>query len=135
MCSVKGRPDLLDHLDGAGGLQRAFPLQQLPEVRPLDEPHRHVEQALLLARMANRHDVRVIQRRRQPRLAAEPLTESVVLGELGSHHLQRDGQIKGHVRRPVDDAHPALAEHAVDAVAGEFLALVEAHGAFGGIAG
>ena len=57
-------------------------------------------------------------------LAAEALAERVVLAEVGGEELERDGAVEGELRRLVDDAHAALTENALDAVAREGCALL-----------
>ena len=52
-----------------------------------------------------------------PRLAQEALPERLVLGEVRRKELQRDHAVEDELVREVDDAHPAAAEHPLDAVA------------------
>ena len=61
----------------------------------------------------------MVDRGGEPRLAQEALAEALVLGELGSEHLERDLAPERTVLGPVDDAHPAPPEQGLDPVAGE----------------
>jgi hypothetical protein len=56
--------DLSDEGDCALGRQRTLSPEQRLQVRPVDVPHRDVEESLDLPRVVDRHDVRVIERRR-----------------------------------------------------------------------
>ena len=55
-------------------------------------------------------------------LAEEARAELLVGGERGGDHLQRDLAGQACVRRQVDGAHPAAAEHRLDPIAAERLA-------------
>ena len=61
----------------------------------------------------------MIERGREARLAQEALAERAIVGELGRDQLQRDGAVERELGRPVDDAHAAAADDAVDPVAGQ----------------
>ena len=102
--------------------QRAFLADQRLQIGPLDVSHRDVQQTVVLARVVDRDDVRVVDRGRQPRLSDEPLAEGVVLGEVGAQHLERHLVPEPHVVGPVDHAHAAPPEHALDPVGGELRA-------------
>jgi hypothetical protein len=69
-----------------------------------------------LARLVDRDDRRVLDRRRQPRLAQEPLAIAVIVGQRRPQHLQGDHAPEPQVLGAVDDPHPALPEFGVDAV-------------------
>jgi hypothetical protein len=97
----------------------------LASVGPLDVAHRHVQEAVLLARVVDGDHVRVLDRRRGAEFAPEALAELRVLGELGRDHLQRHLALERDVRRAVDDAHPAAAADAADYVVGEGAAGLE----------
>ena len=58
------------------------------QVDAVDAGHRDVEQAALLARVVDRDDARVVERRGELRLAQEPLAE-VGLAERGREQLER----------------------------------------------
>ena len=61
-----------------------------PRTQRIDE----VQPAVVLARLVDRDDVRVLDRRGQLRLALEALAEVRVGGELGGDQLQRDGAVR-----------------------------------------
>ena len=68
--------------------QRALPLQPLPKRLALDVRHHVVEDAVRLARVVHRQDVRMAQLARDLHLAQEPLGAER-RGQLGPHHLHR----------------------------------------------
>ena len=94
-------------------------LQQPAEVGSLDVAHRDEQHAVGLVGIVDRDHVRMIQRRRQARLAQEPLPELLVLSELGRQQLQRDMPVEPLVVGEVDDRHPTPTEHPLDPVAGD----------------
>ena len=55
-------------------------------------------------------------------LAAEPLAEAVVSGELGGQQLQRDWAAERELRGAIDDAHAATTGDGLDAIAGKLTA-------------
>ena len=81
--------------------------------------HDEIELAVGLARPVDRHDVRVVDQRRQPRLALEALAERRVGGAIGGDQLQRDGAAQVELGRPVDDAHAAATRDRFDAESAE----------------
>ena len=77
------------------------------------------EQLVALARLVDRNDARMVDRRGQLRLAQETLAEGPVLGQAGGEHLERHLPLQAQVLGQVDDAHAALAEQRFDPVSGE----------------
>jgi hypothetical protein len=71
------------------GCELAIGLEHAPQVAPLHVAHREVELLVVLARLVDRHHVRVVERRRQPWLVQKALAEALVLRELGSDQLER----------------------------------------------
>ena len=72
-----------------------------------------------VADVVDLHDVRVPQPPPGLGLPEEPLP-LVRPGEgAGQEHLEGDGAVEPQVPRPVDDAHPAAAEHRLHLVAGD----------------
>ena len=67
--------DLGDDARGPRGLEAALAPQQPVQVGARHVAHDEVEVAVLLARRVDRDDVRVVDRRGQPRLALEALAE------------------------------------------------------------
>ena len=96
--------------------------QLSPQVTALDVAHGQVQPVVTLPGLVDRDHVRVIERRRQPRLSQEATAEALVVGKLGGHQLQRHRPIQRHVVRPVNHTHPAAADHRLDPVAAEHLA-------------
>ena len=111
--------DLCDDRERARRIERALRAQELAQVGALHEAHDEVEAAVELARVVDRHDVRVLERHRQLRLAREALAEAFVGRELGRHQLQRDDALEAEVARAVDHAHSALPDELLGAVAEE----------------
>ena len=100
------------------GRQRAVG-QPLGEALPLDEAHREVMLALVLADLVDRHDARVVEVGRGLGLGVEALDVGVV-GELaGQDHLQGDGAVEAHLPGLEDDAHAAAGDLADDLVVAE----------------
>ena len=93
--------------------------RQLLEVRALDIAHRDVEQALCIARVVDRDDVRVGDRSGSPRLTHESLAEALVLGQIRWKQFQRDDVAEPRILGPVHHAHASAAEKRLDAVPGE----------------
>jgi hypothetical protein len=82
------------------------------------EKRHHVEQPPIdLARVVQRHDVRVRELRRDLDLAQEPRGADG-LRELGLDELDRDLAAMAQVVGQIDDGHPTAADLALDPVAG-----------------
>ena len=90
-------------------LERARVDQGL-QIGPADQPHGHVQAAVDLADVVDRHDVGVVQPRGGAGFAAEPLVEIGVLGVVGEQHLQRDDAVDGGVVGAPHLAHAAAAQ-------------------------
>ena len=82
---------------------------------PLDEGHREVREPVRVAGGEQRHDVRMLQPRREGDLTPEPL-ERHVAGHLVRQHLDHDLAIERHVGRDEHARHPAAAELALEGV-------------------
>ena len=108
--------------------QRALVGDQRLQVGALDAGHRDPEQAVVLARVVDRDDVRVVERGREPGLAQEAVAE-VGVAEARREELQRGPAAEAHVLGAVDDACAAAAELLDDPIAAELGAdaLVEFH--------
>ena len=94
-------------------------LEHRPQVVPLDEPHCQVQLSVVLSRLVNRHDVRMVERGRKSRLLEEARAKPVVLRLLRGNQLERYRPLQRYVPGPVDHAHAAAAEQRLDAVPGE----------------
>jgi hypothetical protein len=104
-------------------LDRAAPVAALVASHPvleravLDDLGHEVVAAVVLADVVNGQDVRMIERRRELRLAFEASARVGV--ELRRNELDCDRTLQPRVGCPIDDAHAAGAEPAVDAVRSE----------------
>jgi hypothetical protein len=116
---VERRPDLADDPRRTLGRKPALAAHQAADVVAGDVAHRDVRDAVLLARVIDRDDVGVVDRRGDLRLAHEALPDRLVLEQPGRDDLQGDGAVERELRGPVDDAHAATAGHRVDPVARE----------------
>ena len=98
----------------SAGASRPLHPDRLADVGALDEPHGDVEPSRVLARRVDRHDVGVVQRRRDLRLLGEAAAELGVAREVVAHDLERDRALEGDLGAAVDDAHPATSGDGVD---------------------
>ncbi|HEY7622891.1 MAG TPA: hypothetical protein VH834_24165 [Solirubrobacteraceae bacterium] len=115
--SVEGSRQLGHERNGAIGRQRSIALQQRPQIRPLHVAHRDVQPALGLAGLEDRHDPRVVDRRRQPRLGQESLAKALVIGQLRRQELQRHPPPEPQILSAVDGAHTAAPDQRLQPVA------------------
>ena len=120
--------DLTEDVHDAGRRESAGGDQRL-EARTRDELHGDVELLAMLADLVHRHDVRVVDRGRDARLALEARAGRLVVRDLRRHHLQRDLAPQVDPARAVDDAHPATADHVLDAEVGELRTWLEVRSA------
>ena len=109
--------DLAADVDRAVRAQPALGAQHRGEVGALDVLHREVEQPVLLARVVDGDDVRVLQGSGDPRLAIEALAEARGLGQLGRDDLDRRAPAQVEVLSPIDQAHAAAPDPFLDPVA------------------
>jgi len=112
---VQRRTHLRGDARDLGRLLGALIAQQGADIGPAHQLHRDVERALDVAGVVDRDDVGMVERGGQPRFAHETLAE--VAGQARREQLERHGPPQMHVLGAVDDAHPAAAEHVLDAVA------------------
>ena len=111
--------DLPAERDDPRRLEHPLRPQERPEVRPVDVAHRDEQAAVDLTGLVDRDHVRMVERRREPRLAKQPLAEALVVGELGGEELERDRPVEAGVAGAVDLAHPTPAGQFLDEVPGE----------------
>ncbi len=111
--------DLVDDRRRLPGIEPALVRDQLAQVGVLDVAHRDEELAVLLARVVDRQDVRLVERGSGPRLALEALAEVRVVGVLARDQLERDDAAEREVGGAVDDAHAAPPRDFLDSVSGE----------------
>src|SRR5688500_11933004 len=114
---------LCDQGDGAAGIQPTSS-DDLVEACAVDETHVDVEPAVTLAEVVNRNDVRVLEARRAVRLSAEPSTEVLIARDIGWKELERHGAATTSIERPVNLAHPASPEEALEAVGPQHAGLI-----------
>ena len=91
-------------------------LEQLAEVRPVDEAHRDVGDAVGLSCVVNRKHVGVVERGGDPRLPHESLAKEVVLRELGREQLQGHDVSELRILGAHDLAHAAATEDLLNLV-------------------
>ncbi len=114
------------HEPGQRALEDTEHLRQLersderPQRAARDVLHRDVGNAVVFEEVEQRHDVRVVERRRQPRLAHEALGERGVVA-LEVEALEDDLAIECRLADQVHDGHPAPGEHPDDLVAADAL--------------
>ena len=95
-------------------LEAAVPPEELAQIGALDVLHREVEPAVLLAGAQRPDDVRVVEARRQPGLAQEPLPEPLVTREAVVENLQRDDATVCLVAGTVDPGHRTVTNERLD---------------------
>jgi hypothetical protein len=109
------------------GVQWAVARDELAQIEALDDSHRQKEVTALLAGLVNRDDVRVVDRRGEPRFTAEAVAKSLLGGQRRGQDLEGAVLVERQVARAVDDSHAALTDHLVETMTGEFRAYVRAH--------
>ena len=108
------------------GLEPPLPPEQRTQILPLHEADGEKQVPARLPRLVNRQHVRMLDRRRQPRLPQEAHPIQLVLGQRRRQHLERHHPIQRALPRPVDDPHPTTADELLDLEAGEDDAGLEA---------
>ena len=83
------------------GLEPALAAQQRAQVLALDVAHDLEQHAVLLARVVDRDDVRMVQRRGDLRLRDEAAAEGRITGERGRDQLDGHVPVEREVGRPV----------------------------------
>src|SRR5262249_26798643 len=78
--------------------------------------HDEVRPGRGLADLVNRHDIRMIERRRRAHLSEEALDGRRFIPARLAHQLDRDGAIQPRVEGAEDLAHAAVADGLVDSV-------------------
>ena len=86
-------PIWVDDARDARKVHRAA-VDDLAQVRARHVAHGEVQDPVLLAAAVDRDDVRVLERRREPRLGLEAGDGRRVLGVLRGDDLQRDGPVE-----------------------------------------
>ena len=113
VCRVERIAHLPDDPDGAFRVEHSLPAQELAQVDAVHVGHREVQHVAVLAGGDRLDDVRVVERRRELRLAQEPTPEALVVGELGREELERDA-LPVFVLREVHASHRPTREQLAD---------------------
>ena len=122
--SVECARHLLEDRDGPVELEQTLG-DQILEVAAADVPHGDVDDAVLLTRVVDRDDARVVERCDHLRLLDEALAEVAVAAEVVGERLDRGLAAEDRVLGVVDEAHAAAAEQSEHAVAGDLRADAE----------
>ena len=93
----------------------------------LEQLHGDERLAVLFADLVNRADVRMIERRRRPRLEPEALGRLRAALQIAWQELQRDVPAKRQILGLIDDAHAARTDAAQDPIVGDLSAFESAH--------
>ncbi len=93
--------------------------KQRPQVGPVHVAHGDEEATLRLARLVDRHDVGMVEGRREARLAQQALAEALIPGEIRAEDLERNRPVEARVAGEVDLAHAAAADQLLDLVGTE----------------
>ena len=116
---VERAGDLAGDRDGPRRVEPALAAEQPAQVGAVDIAHGQVQQAFVLAGVIDLDHVGVVDGSRYPALALEAGAEHRVAGGVGCNDLERHRPAQGEVGRAEDEAHPALADEAVDSMSGE----------------
>ena len=121
----EGEPveDLLHDLELLLEPQGGALLDQVAQVGALEQLHRHVGDALLLAELVDGDDVRVGQLARGPRLLEEAPAALLVAAQLLGDDLDRDVAVEDRVVGAEHLPHRSLADLRVDPVLADLLGL------------
>ena len=102
---------LREEVDDARARERPLRCNQVPQVLPVQELHRDVEQpVVVLAVVEDADRVRVVEARGRLRLAVEARREHRVARQLPVHHLDGDDLLERGLPCAVDGPHRAGAE-------------------------
>ena len=113
-CAGHCRPDARHLIE-----RQAAPVDQGVQRLARDQLHRQEVRVAVLFDRVNGDDVRVVQRGQRARFAPEPLDAIGVGGHVRGKDLEGDVAPERGIRRPVDRAHAAAADEALDRVAAE----------------
>ena len=117
--SVECARNLLDDRHGSRRGKGPLLPDERREIGAIDQPHEDVEPTLGFPGIEHLDDVRVLDGSCQPPLPLEPLAEALVFRQARREELEGTQLAQLHVARPVDDAHPALADERLDPVPGD----------------
>ena len=111
--------NLLEQGDRANGVECAFLLEQVSQIRAVDVAHGKEERTVLFSSVEDRDDVRVVERGGNARLAQEAFAETAVIGKVGRDHLERHLAPEALLLSAVHRAHSSSADEPFDQVARE----------------
>ena len=94
-------------------------LQLAVERAAVDELHREIERALIIADLVHRHDVVVPEACRRLSFVEETADVPAIEGGTAGEHLQGDGSLEPFVEGLVDDPHAASADLSDDSMAAD----------------
>src|SRR5271169_896417 len=114
MDRVERRAHLADDARGPPRLDAPLAGNQRMHVGALDKTHRDEQQAVLLARIEDGNDVRVVDRGRDLRLAPKALAEALLAGALRADQLEGHRALKRELLGPVDNRHVSMADDLLD---------------------
>jgi hypothetical protein len=112
--------DLRADVDDHPHRQRAL-ADHRAQITALDVLHHDVGPVFAGADFVDRHDVRMVQRRRRPRLVREPRERVAIRREARGKHLDRHAAAELGIAGDVDLTHPSRADGTDDFVATERL--------------
>ena len=113
---VEGGGDFPDEAERVGERQHPFAVHPFAKRLPRHVRHDIIEQAVELARIEDRQDVRVSEPGRHANFTMKALGTDIG-GDFGAQHLECHTAVVPQVVREVHYRHPAFAELAVDGVA------------------
>jgi hypothetical protein len=113
---LERREHLRAHLHCLGRLEGAVPKKQRSDIRTADELHHHEVGVAGLAPVVDGDDVGVPEHARGAGLAAEPIDEGGIVGQIGMEDLERHIAVEDRVVGSVDLAHAAGSDAGYDLV-------------------
>ena len=110
-------------------VDREFPLRPHPRVErlPLDQLHHDGGEPRPLLQAVDGRNIRVVERRQNPRFALEPCEPVLIRREQPWQNLDRDLAMQLGIARAVDLAHAACAQLREDLIGTESCADIERH--------
>ena len=98
---------LPSNLARLGDRQRAEPIHDRRQVRPVNVFHHQITDVVMLARIHRPHDVGMFEPSDRPHLSLEPRDRVGILHPVRHQHLDRDDAIEMRVQRLINRPHPA----------------------------
>ena len=123
--AVERAGDLRSRRRRAWSSGNGAPGEPIGERLALEQLHHQVVDAILVADVEQRADVRVVQARDGARFALEALAAPWITATSGGQDLDGDDAIQPRVARPIDLAHSARAENGLNLVRPEECARIQ----------